>query len=282
MENETEKEKIFTFLLPKKKGEAHKQQMRKPSLEKSMSSLDVKIELRNAEIKNGRAATYKFARKNLHNFDSTRSKVGSMVLEFDALAYKQENATSDSSAAWLLLENKSLTSTPTRNNNNQRPSLNNLFTKTNKESVSSSLISSSYAYQSLTRKEASQVTSIISTEEKGRRGKERDSPYTYVEKLRNRNIATDILTKHVASLSILLASESEPWINEFLSRRHDGINALETVFERMIEKRPRLVKKKKKKKKKTIEFCSVFIGGIKEKRADQKSSKMKRFVCLSV
>ncbi|KAG1446343.1 hypothetical protein G6F56_009601 [Rhizopus delemar] len=140
-----------------------------------------------AEVKDGRAAAYKFARKNLSNFDSTRSKVGSMVLEFDALAYKQEDPAADESSAWLLLDNKSLSHMPTKSTTHQRPSLNNLFTKVNTESVSSTLISNSYAYQSLTRRDASHMATLVSAEDNSKRGKDRDSsPYFYVEKLRNR------------------------------------------------------------------------------------------------
>lgn len=159
----------------------------KPSDEQCFTTAEKnKAILKRPEATNGRAAIYKFARKNLSNFDSTRSKVGSMILEFDALAHKQEDATTDESTAWLLLENKSLSRVPHKNNNSQRPSLNNLFSKTTAESVSSSLVSNSYACQSLTRRDASHLANLISSDDNNKRIKDRDSPYFYVEKLRSR------------------------------------------------------------------------------------------------
>lgn len=159
----------------------------KPSDEQCFTTAEKnKAMFKRPEATNGRAAIYKYARKNLSNFDSTRSKVGSMILEFDALAHKQEDATTDESTAWLLLENKSLSRVPHKNNNNQRPSLNNLFSKTTMESASSSLVSNSYACQSLTRRDASHLVSLISSDDNNKRIKDRDSPYFYVEKLRSR------------------------------------------------------------------------------------------------
>lgn len=156
-----------------------------------------------------RAATYKYARRNLTStVTSNRSKVGSMILEFDALAHKLEDTTSDESTAWLLLDNKTLprnyhnNSIQQLNNSHHHPSVNHLFPSNsskpaiptpnnNESSASSSLLSNSYAYQSLSRKDGSRLASMaISTsttpiiEEK--RGRDRNSPYYYVERLRSR------------------------------------------------------------------------------------------------
>lgn len=154
-----------------------------------------------------RAATYKYARRNLSStVTSNRSKVGSMILEFDALAHKLEDTTSDESTAWLLLDNKTLprhynnNSIQQLNNSHHHPSLNHLFPSTSNkppfpspgnESASSSLLTNSYAYQSLTRKDGSRLASIAGStsttpiiDEK--RGRDRNSPYYYVERLRSR------------------------------------------------------------------------------------------------
>lgn len=58
-----------------------------------------------------------------------------------------------------------------------------------------------------------------------------------------RNITIDILTKHIASLKTILDAGNVSWINEFLSRRHDGLNALEMVFEKLITKKAKSVLK---------------------------------------
>lgn len=137
-------------------------------------------------IPDGRAATYKFSRKNLANFNSTRSKVGSMIMEFDALAYKQEDAVTDESAAWLLLDNTTLPRHANKNNQQQRPSLNNLFSKPTADSDPVALVSSSYVYQSLTRRDASHLANLVASEDRNKLGRDRDNPYFYVEKLRNR------------------------------------------------------------------------------------------------
>jgi hypothetical protein len=146
-----------------------------------------------------RAATYKFSRKN-------RSKVGSMILEFDALATKLEDTTSDESAAWLLLDNKTLprnynmNSTMRSNGVTQHPSVTNLFPTVSttaastvaavatEPSASSSLLSNSYAYQSLTRKDGGHLAALISGSSAldDKRGRDRNSPYYYVERLRSR------------------------------------------------------------------------------------------------
>lgn len=164
-----------------------------------------------------RAATYKYARKNLTStVRSNRSKVGSMVLEFDALATKLEDTTSDESAAWLLLDNKTLprhynmnTGTTRSNHINHHPSVSNLFptastTMTTPSetashssvhvtgtSASSSLLSNSYAYQSLSRKDGSHLASLVSSsspalDDSIKRGRDRNSPYYYVERIKSR------------------------------------------------------------------------------------------------
>ncbi len=161
-----------------------------------------------------RAATYKYARRNLSppsvTSSSNRSKVGSMILEFDALAHKLEDTTSDESTAWLLLDNKTLprnynnNSIQQLNNSHHHPSVNHLFptcttspkplspTPGNESSASSTLLTNSYAYQSLTRKDGSRLASMAGStsntspimEEK--RSRDRNSPYYYVERLRSR------------------------------------------------------------------------------------------------
>lgn len=168
----------------------------------------------NGPIIDKRAATYKYARKNLSStVHSNRSKVGSMILEFDALANKLEDTTSDESAAWLLLDNKTLprhynmnTGTTRSNHINHHPSVSNLFptastTTTPSEtassvhvaetSASSSLLSNSYAYQSLSRKDGSHLASLVSSSSPAlddtiKRGRDRNSPYYYVERIKSR------------------------------------------------------------------------------------------------
>lgn len=163
-----------------------------------------------------RAATYKYARKNLTStIRSNRSKVGSMVLEFDALANKLEDTASDESAAWLLLDNKTLprhynmnTGTTRSNHINHHPSVSNLFPTAStttintpsettssvhvaETSASSSLLSNSYAYQSLSRKDGSHLASLVSSSSPAlddtiKRGRDRNSPYYYVERIKSR------------------------------------------------------------------------------------------------
>lgn len=163
-----------------------------------------------------RAATYKYARRNLTpTINSNRSKVGSMIMEFDALAHKLEDTTSDESAAWLLLDNNTLprhyniNNTARSNNINHHPSVSNLFPTTSttanvtpsnttssnviETSASSSILSNSYAYQSLTRKDGSHLASLVSSSSPAmddtiKRGRDRNSPYYYVERLRSRYI----------------------------------------------------------------------------------------------
>ncbi|KAG1058949.1 hypothetical protein G6F42_028475 [Rhizopus arrhizus] len=136
-----------------------------------------------------------------------------MILEFDALANKLEDTTSDESAAWLLLDNKTLprnynmnTGTTRSNHINHHPSVSNLFptastTTTPSEtassvyvaetSASSSLLSNSYAYQSLSRKDGSHLASLVSSSSPAlddtiKRGRDRNSPYYYVERIKSR------------------------------------------------------------------------------------------------
>ncbi|KAF1806201.1 hypothetical protein FB192DRAFT_1316017 [Mucor lusitanicus] len=214
-----------------------------------------------------RAATYKYARKNLTStIRSNRSKVGSMVLEFDALANKLEDTASDESAAWLLLDNKTLprhynmnTGTTRSNHINHHPSVSNLFPTAStttintpsettssvhvaETSASSSLLSNSYAYQSLSRKDGSHLASLVSSSSPAlddtiKRGRDRNSPYYYVERIKSRNTTTDALTKHLTSLRITLATGNVSWINEFLSRRHGGLIALENVLDKLTSKK---------------------------------------------
>ncbi|KAI9344424.1 hypothetical protein BD770DRAFT_329006 [Pilaira anomala] len=199
-----------------------------------------------------RAATYKYARRNLSEaLNNNRSKVGSMILEFDALAHKLEDTASDESTAWLLLDNKTLprnyNGSIQQLNSRHHPSASHLFPSISQnkptptqETTSSSLLTNSYAYQSLSKKDGSRLSTIMTpaTADEGiKRGRDRNSPYYYVERLRSRNTTVDGLTKHLTSLRITLATGNVSWINEFLSRRHGGLVALENVLEKFISKK---------------------------------------------
>lgn len=104
---------------------------------------------------NRRAATYKFNR-DLSNRNARASKVGSMIMEFDALA-KQQDGKETSSSSWLLLE----TSTSTQPHRTNR------------------------VQQSLTRKEGSHLAALAAQTEESS-AIMRDRPYYYVERLRNK------------------------------------------------------------------------------------------------
>lgn len=174
-----------------------------PRIKKKKSGLPIKpedtIDDANRSV-DKRAATYKYARGNLsETVNNNRSKVGSMILEFDALAHKLEDTTSDESNAWLLLDNKTL---PRHYNNSiqqlnsrHHPSVSHLFPSTSSkppvtpETTTSSMVTNSYAYQSLSKKDGSRLASIITsttTDESIKRGRDRNSPYYYVERLRSR------------------------------------------------------------------------------------------------
>lgn len=109
-------------------------------------------------INRGRAATYKF-NKQLSSRNSRASKVGSMIMEFDAMAKHQQDGQDSSSSSWLLLE----TSTSTQNQHH----------RTNR------------VQQSLTRKEGSHLAALAAQTEEAS-ATMRDRPYYYVERLRNR------------------------------------------------------------------------------------------------
>lgn len=51
----------------------------------------------------------------------------------------------------------------------------------------------------------------------------------------------DGLTKHLTSLRITLATGNVSWINEFLSRRHGGLTALENVLDKFVTKKSKYV-----------------------------------------
>jgi hypothetical protein len=134
-----------------------------------------------------RAATYKYSRKNLATISNHRSRVGSMILEFDAMA-KVENESDDSAAAWLLLDNKTL---PRQQQLNTHTSLSSVFPGQQQQQQQqqpklpeSITVSNSVAYQSLSRKNGTNLGQIVNTDESRRR--DRNSPYYYVERLRNR------------------------------------------------------------------------------------------------
>jgi hypothetical protein len=135
-----------------------------------------------------RAATYKYARRNLRS-SQNQSKVGSMILEFDALAHKHGDPKTDESAAWLLLDNKTLPRQTGGGSSGgaSHTNVNHIFPKqSDSASTVSSSVTNSYAYQSLTRKEGSNLASMAVSEEVNISGRDRNSPYYYVERLRSR------------------------------------------------------------------------------------------------
>lgn len=164
-----------------------------------------------------RAAAHKFnsvRRRAPSNLDHRSSKVGSMILEFDALAQPE---TSDP-MAWLILDDKRTglpRATPT-NTIGPTPSPH-----------------PSTRFNSLTRKDGNHLAALTDD----RRSNKTDSPYFFTERLRGKNTPLDALAKHLISLRKLLTSDNVAFINEFLSRRHDGLSALETVLERLNKKR---------------------------------------------
>lgn len=179
-----------------------------PKMNKKRSALPIPAEAtvasseddKEAPSDNKRAATYKFARRNLsETINNNRSKVGSMILEFDAIAHKLEDKTADESATWLLLDNNTLprnyNSSIQQLNTHHHPSVSHLFPQTNnpakpaQDTSSSSLVANSLAYRSLSRKDGSRLASLVTTptpEESIKRGRDRNSPYYYVERLRSR------------------------------------------------------------------------------------------------
>jgi hypothetical protein len=52
-----------------------------------------------------------------------------------------------------------------------------------------------------------------------------------------RNASFETLLKHLISLKSKLDNGSDAWVNEFLSRRHDGLSALEHVLERFSKRK---------------------------------------------
>lgn len=53
----------------------------------------------------------------------------------------------------------------------------------------------------------------------------------------SRNLSIDALTRYITSLKVTLNNANESWVNEFLSKRHDGLDALETVFGKLVAKK---------------------------------------------
>ncbi|CAO3598598.1 unnamed protein product [Absidia cylindrospora] len=172
-----------------------------------------------------RAANYKFRRNNMKNSTHANSRVGSMILEFNALAHHDTEQEDESASAWLLLNNKSLDA-PSSSQQNSKPD-----TQGEKGSTTPAI------HHSLSRKEAAHISSLINQENHHRNQRERNSPYIYVERLRSRNISLEGLLKYLISLKSNLSNGSDSWVNEFLSRRHDGLSALEHVLERLSKKK---------------------------------------------
>ncbi|KAI8328616.1 hypothetical protein EDC96DRAFT_452773 [Choanephora cucurbitarum] len=190
-------------------------------------------------IPNKRAALYKFSRKTVEN---NRSKVGSMVLEFDALAHKSEDNSPDDSDAWLLLDNKTLSrqylkyNTANRGVVVARPSVSSVFPSA---SVSSNELLPSIKEPSQSNPSADKLALETTSREDELKRRDHSSPFYFVERLRSRNVTIDALTKHLISLQIVLSSGTVSWINEFLSRRHGGLIAMENLLEKLVNKKSR-------------------------------------------
>lgn len=116
-----------------------------------------------------RAANYKFRRNNMKNPTHANSRVGSMILEFNALAHHDTNQEDESASAWLLLDNSTLdtyTASPPPPPPSSKPEPDRPVS----------------IHHSLSRKEASHLSSLINPDHH----RERNSPYIYVERLRSR------------------------------------------------------------------------------------------------
>jgi hypothetical protein len=50
-------------------------------------------------------------------------------------------------------------------------------------------------------------------------------------------LSIDALIRYIASLKATINNANESWVNEFLSKRHDGLDALETVFGKLVVKK---------------------------------------------
>ncbi|KAL0094110.1 hypothetical protein F4703DRAFT_1768808, partial [Phycomyces blakesleeanus] len=164
---------------------------------------------------------YKYRRQNVPA-SNYQSKVGSMILEFDALAQQQQEEEDEDVSAWLLLDNKAI-----------RPM--SIQTVVPKSSESMRL------YQSLSRKDGHHLSSLVASgmtpEDTTKRNRDHTSPYYYVELLRSRSTPFETLVHHLVLLERTLSAGNIAWINEFLSRRHDGLAALESVLERLEAKK---------------------------------------------
>lgn len=129
-----------------------------------------------------RAATYKFNRRRpaLGAATNRSSKVGSMILEFDALAQQEQG---DVASSWLLLDDKKSVG---------RPSPLQPVTPNPSTALLAGRVNEIRGYQSLTRKDGSQLAAaLIAAAADGpnaKRTADRNSPYFYVERLRNRYV----------------------------------------------------------------------------------------------
>ena len=128
----------------------------------------------------GRAESYRFNRwQQLTTNQNRSSKVGSMVLEFDALAQPDN----EDASAWLLLDDKK--SGP-QTSSSRLP-------KVNGNGNSNSCNNNKNQYHSLTRKEGSHLGALAAVaantagaDNDSTKRKDRNSPYFYVERLRSK------------------------------------------------------------------------------------------------
>lgn len=130
-----------------------------------------------ATISSGRAASYKYNNyRRLAAANNRSSKVGSMILEFDALSNQPEN---QDAAAWLLLDDKSITrpAQPPVTRHNQVQSL----SRKEGAHLASLVESRQHQRQSLSRKEGANLAAL--TEQRSR-----NSPYYHVERLRSKYV----------------------------------------------------------------------------------------------
>lgn len=131
-----------------------------------------------ATISSGRAASYKYNNyRRLAAANNRSSKVGSMILEFDALSNQPEN---QDAAAWLLLDDKSITrpTPPPVTRHNQVQSL----SRKEGAHLASLVESRQHQRQSLSRKEGANLAAL--TEQRSR-----NSPYYHVERLRSKYVS---------------------------------------------------------------------------------------------
>lgn len=156
-----------------KQNQQQQQQQKKPSKVPQPSTKPAP-----ATISSGRAASYKYNNyRRLAAANNRSSKVGSMILEFDALSNQPEN---QDAAAWLLLDDKSITrpAQPPVTRHNQVQSL----SRKEGAHLASLVESRQHQRQSLSRKEGANLAAL--TEQRSR-----NSPYYHVERLRSKYVS---------------------------------------------------------------------------------------------